>query len=95
MEAVRQARQQLQGFLLRHGRVFAGRKAWTLAHRRWLAGCDSSTRRSRSFSRTISRHRRAERRRRLEEQIAAGAELVAGAGGRPCRRCAASPSLSR
>jgi transposase len=38
MEAVRRARQQLQGFLLRHGRVFTGRKAWSPAHRRWLAG---------------------------------------------------------
>jgi transposase len=38
MEAVRRARQQLQGFLLRHGRVFAGRRAWSPAHRRWLAG---------------------------------------------------------
>jgi transposase len=38
MEAVRRARQQLQGFLLRHGRVFTGRKAWSSAHRRWLAG---------------------------------------------------------
>jgi transposase len=38
MEAVRRARQQLQSFLLRHGRVFAGRKAWSPAHRRWLGG---------------------------------------------------------
>jgi transposase len=38
METVRRARQQLQGFLLRHGRVFTGRKAWSPAHRRWLAG---------------------------------------------------------
>jgi len=38
MEAVRRARQQLQGFLLRHGRVFTGRRAWSPAHRRWLAG---------------------------------------------------------
>src|SRR5919206_2367596 len=38
METLRRARQQLQGFLLRHGRVFAGRKAWSPAHRRWLAG---------------------------------------------------------
>src|SRR5437763_2000323 len=38
MEAVRRARPQLQGFLLRHGRVFTGRKAWPPAHRRWLAG---------------------------------------------------------
>jgi transposase len=38
MEAVRRARQQLQGFLLRHGRVFTGHKAWSSAHRRWLTG---------------------------------------------------------
>ena len=38
METVRRARQQLQGFLLRHGRVFTGRKTWSPAHRRWLAG---------------------------------------------------------
>ena len=38
METVRRARQQLQGFLLRHDRVFTGRKTWSLAHRRWLAG---------------------------------------------------------
>jgi transposase len=38
MEAVRRARQQLQGFLLRHDRVFTGRKTWSAAHRRWLAG---------------------------------------------------------
>ncbi len=38
MEAVRRARQQLQGFLLRHDRVFTGRKTWSPAHRRWLAG---------------------------------------------------------
>jgi transposase len=38
MEAVRRARQQLRGFLSRHDRVFTGRKAWSPAHRRWLAG---------------------------------------------------------
>ncbi len=36
VRALRRARQQLTGFLLRHGRVRAG-KNWTLAHRRWLA----------------------------------------------------------
>ena len=36
-EAQRRARQQAQGFLLRHGRVFSGRGAWTKAHRSWLA----------------------------------------------------------
>ena len=30
------ARQHLQGFLLRHGQVYAGKKGWTLAYRRWL-----------------------------------------------------------
>ena len=29
-------RQHLQGFLLRHGCVYAGKKGWTLAYRRWL-----------------------------------------------------------
>jgi transposase len=33
---LRQARQQLSGFLLRHGRHYH-RPAWTLLHRRWLA----------------------------------------------------------
>jgi transposase len=36
VKALRRARQQLAGFLLRHGRVRGG-KNWTLAHRRWLA----------------------------------------------------------
>ena len=30
------ARQHLQGFLLRHERVYQGPRAWTLAYRRWL-----------------------------------------------------------
>jgi transposase len=33
-DALRQARQQLQSFLLHHGRI--GRKPWTRAHTRWL-----------------------------------------------------------
>ena len=33
----RKKRQQLLSFLLRHGRIFSGRKHWTLAHLRWLA----------------------------------------------------------
>jgi transposase len=37
VRALRQARQQLSGFLLRHGRHY-GRPAWTLMHRRWLSG---------------------------------------------------------
>ena len=31
------ARQHLQGFLLRHGRVYSGKKGWTRMYRRWLA----------------------------------------------------------
>jgi len=30
------ARQHLQGFLLRHGRIYLGRKGWTKAYRRWV-----------------------------------------------------------
>ena len=37
MRDLREKRQHLQSFLLRHGRVFTGRKAWTRAHARWLA----------------------------------------------------------
>ena len=37
VRVLRQARQQLSGFLLRHGQHY-NRPAWTLMHRRWLAG---------------------------------------------------------
>jgi transposase len=38
VRAVRTARQQLSAFLLRHERIYRnGRKAWTKAHREWLA----------------------------------------------------------
>lgn len=30
------ARQHLQGFLLRHGRIYGGARGWTRAYRRWL-----------------------------------------------------------
>ena len=36
-EDLRKKRQQLLSFLLRHGRVFTGRKNWTRTHARWLA----------------------------------------------------------
>ncbi len=38
VEDLRAARQRLQGFLLRHDRVYTGRTSWSQAHRRWLAG---------------------------------------------------------
>jgi transposase len=34
--ALGKARQHLQGFLLRHGRVYRGLRGWTQAYRRWL-----------------------------------------------------------
>ena len=37
VRSLRQARQQLSGFLLRHGRHY-NRPAWTWMHRRWRAG---------------------------------------------------------
>ncbi|WP_404295580.1 IS110 family transposase (plasmid) [Microvirga sp. RSM25] len=37
MADLREKRQYLQSFLLRHGRIFSGRKPWTRAHARWLA----------------------------------------------------------
>src|SRR6516164_1426679 len=36
------ARQHLQGFLLRHGRVFAGKKSWTLAQAWKFLACLAS-----------------------------------------------------
>src|SRR3954471_7038460 len=36
MEDLRAKSQHLQSFLLRHGRVFTGRGAWTRAHTRWM-----------------------------------------------------------
>ena len=36
-EDLRKKRQRLLAFLLRHGRIYAGPKHWTVAHLRWLA----------------------------------------------------------
>lgn len=36
MRVLGKARQHPQGFLLRYGRIYAGKKGWTLAYRRWL-----------------------------------------------------------
>lgn len=36
VEGLRRARQHLQSFLLRHGRIYTGRTAWSKAHTRWL-----------------------------------------------------------
>jgi len=34
---LRKKRQQVLSFLLRHGRIYSGRKHWSVAHKRWLA----------------------------------------------------------
>jgi transposase len=44
VRSLRQARQQLSGFLLRHGHHY-NRPAWTLLHRRWWRIYISSNRR--------------------------------------------------
>jgi hypothetical protein len=36
-EDLRRKRQQLLSFLLRHGRIYSGRKHWTKMHLHWLA----------------------------------------------------------
>jgi transposase len=36
-QVLTKARQHLQGFLLRHGRVYSGTKGWTRMYRRWLS----------------------------------------------------------
>jgi transposase len=43
MDALRRARQQLQSFLLRHGRCYSGRQAWSKAHSGWLCDQKSNT----------------------------------------------------
>jgi transposase len=37
MEDLREKRQDIQSFLLRHGMIYAGRRPWTKVHGRWLA----------------------------------------------------------
>lgn len=36
MHALQRARQQLGGFLLRHGRIYEGKSAWTKRHLQWI-----------------------------------------------------------
>lgn len=37
MEDLREKRQQLQSFLVRHARIYPGLRSWTLVHARWLS----------------------------------------------------------
>jgi transposase len=61
VRALRRARQQLSGFLLRQGCHY-GRPAWTKLHRRWLAGLRLPRRRIISCSRTTLRRSKPPRR---------------------------------
>ena len=72
VHALRRARQQLSGFLLRQGCHY-GRPAWTKLHRRWLAGLGSSRRCITSCSRITLQavEAAAARRDRLTAQIEA------------------------
>jgi len=51
-EDLRRKRQQLLSFLLRHGRIYGGRKHWTKMHLPGWRNKSSITRHSRLFSRT-------------------------------------------
>src|SRR3954470_5011620 len=58
VRTLRQARQQLSGFLLRHGQHYH-RPAWTLLHRRWLASLKFNCyARSACPSRSVTSHGR-------------------------------------
>jgi hypothetical protein len=52
---LKKKRQQLLGFLLRHSRIYPGGKNWTKMHERSWRSRPSIIRRSRSFSKIISR----------------------------------------
>jgi transposase len=40
MQMMKRYRQHLQGFLLRHGRIFQGKTSWTKAHLKWIRGLE-------------------------------------------------------
>jgi transposase len=61
------ARQHLQGFLLRHGRIYRGVRGWTRAYRRWLTTVRFNHPPSRSCRRLHPRGRA--RLERLDRQI--------------------------
>ncbi len=98
MHAVRRGRQQLSGFLLRHGRTYDGKETWTRSYRLWLAGLRFEPPAQQIVLQNyIAVVTDAERRRdALGEQIRVpAARVVDGAGHGPCRRCAAWPWWSR
>src|SRR5512147_1327911 len=79
---LRKKRQQLLSFLLRHGRMFSGRKHWSLARRRWLAGQKfEQPAQQIVFQDAVDAiEDAAARLRRLDEQLGHRAVLVDGAG---------------
>ena len=82
---LRKKRQQLLSLLLRHGRIFAGRAHWSLAHRRWLAGqrFEHPAQQIVFQDAVDAIEDAAARRHRLDQQLVANrAELVDGAGDR-------------
>jgi transposase len=55
MEDLREKRQHLQSFLLRHGQVYPGLRSWTQVHARWLSNLTLHTQPSFSFSANTAR----------------------------------------
>src|SRR5450755_117980 len=76
---LRQARQQLSGFLLRHGRHY-NRPAWTLMHRRWMVRASGASHRAGRLHRR-SRGRDGAARSSGSSYRGGAAGLVAGPGG--------------
>ncbi len=86
VRALRRARQQLTGVLLRHGRVHSG-KNWTLAHRRWLTTQQEA-------GQLLARPAQgAHRRRAGQHQVAHG--LVVGVGNPDRRQLAGTSQLGQ
>lgn len=54
MRVLGKPRQHLQGFLLRHGRIYSGKKGWTLLTVAGSPQCASIIPRAKSFCRTTS-----------------------------------------
>ena len=90
VRSLRQARQRLSGFLLRHGGHY-NRPAWTLMHRRWMAGLNSSKPRITSCWKTASPQSRRRRRGEIVWKLISRRRCRIGRWPRwcaPCKRCA-------
>ncbi len=78
-ESERRARQQLEKFLLRHGRYYLEGRAWTQKHRRWLKGLKFEEAEARqAFEEYLAEvEHQEERVRRLDEAVARVAQSEA------------------